>query len=80
MASDDIQHIDLTERLRSLEHLTGPRPARQRADAVVIPINEAPGMRLPVPRRSRVFLRGGGGHGAFAELTLTAPRPGSTRD
>ena len=76
----DAQGIDLTGRIKSLEHFTGSLVARPGAettdgpDADVIPIHEVPRSRVPAPRRSRVFLRGGGGHGSFAELTLTAPR------
>jgi hypothetical protein len=66
---------DLSGRLRDLEHFTGASVARNGPEAEVIPINEAPATHVPVPRRSRVFLRSGGGHGVFAELTLTAPRP-----
>jgi hypothetical protein len=73
----DTQASDLTGRLKELEHFTGalvPRPDAD-ADAEVVPIHEAPRTRVPEPRRSRVFLRSGEGHGVFAELTLTAPRP-----
>jgi len=79
----DIQGIDLTGRIKSLEQFTGSLVARPRQDdadgpqAAVIPIPEVPRSRVPSPRRSRVFLRNGGGHGSFAELTVTAPpRPG----
>ena len=77
----DAQGIDLTGRIKSLEHFTGSLVARPGAEAIdgpdadVIPIHEVSRSRLPAPRRSRVFLRGGGGSGSFAELTLTAPRP-----
>ena len=73
MRNDTSQHLDLAARLKDLEHFTSQRGEQQQAD--VIPIQETPLSRLPAPRRSRVFLRSGGGHGAFAELTLTAPRP-----
>jgi hypothetical protein len=77
----DTQGIDLTGRIESLEQFTGSlvaRPAPEAAparDADVIPIHQAPRARVPAPRRSRVFLRSGGGHGSFASLTLTAPLP-----
>lgn len=77
----DIQGIDLTGRIESLEQFTGSlvaRPAPGTADgpdADVIPIHPAPRSRVPAPRRSRVFLRSGAGHGSFADLTLTAPLP-----
>ena len=82
----DTQGIDLTGRIKSLEHFTGSLVARPGAepidgpDADVIPIHEVPRSRVPAPRRARVFLRGGGGHGSFAELTLTAPRPRPAAD
>ena len=32
---------------------------------------------VPVPRRGRMFIRHGEGHGAFSDVTLTSPaRPG----
>ena len=78
MKSDHNQQIDMAGRLRDLEHFTGAR--RQAAEPDVIPVHAVPAMRVPVPRRSRVFLRHGGGHGVFAELTLTAPRPRQVHD
>ena len=75
----DTQGIDLTGRIKSLEQFTGSLVARPTLgtadgpDADVIPIHEAPHSRVPAPRRSRVFLRSGGGHGSFADLTVTAP-------
>lgn len=77
----DTQGIDLTGRIKSLEQFTGSLVARPASeadeghDADVIPIHDAPRSRVPSPRRSRVFLRNGGGHGFFADLTVTAPRP-----
>jgi hypothetical protein len=82
----DTQGIDLTGRIKSLEQFTGSLVARPASesdgghDADVIPIHDAPRSRVPSPRRSRVFLRGGGGQGFFAELTVTAPRPRATTD
>lgn len=35
--------------------------------------SQAPRGLVPVPRRARVFLRHGEGHGSFADLTVTAP-------
>ena len=70
------QGIDLSGRIKSLEQFTGTLVAREPdAGHEQIPINEAPVARMPRPRRSRVFLRSGGGHGVFADLTLTAPQP-----
>lgn len=67
----DSQTSNLAGRLKDLEHFTG-----QPAEADVIPIREAARATcVPVPRRSRVFLRHADGHGAFADLTLTAPHP-----
>ena len=64
----------LAGRLKDIEHFTASLAPGQ-PDAEVIPIDEAAVTHVPVPRRSRVFLRHGEGHGVFAELTLTAPRP-----
>ena len=70
--SNDQSNDHMAERLRQVGSLTGGfvrRPVR--TDAVA---EDAPPVTLvPVPRRSRVFLRNGEGHGAFADLTLTAP-------
>lgn len=78
----DKQGIDLTGRIKSLEQFTGSLVARHAeagADHDQVPVDEAPHKRVPHPRRSRIFLRSGGGreagHGVFADLTLTAPRP-----
>ena len=74
----DIRAVDLTGRIESLEHVTGWLVARREpeaADADVIPIREAARVRVPVPRRSRVYLRGAHGRGSFADVTLTAPVP-----
>lgn len=79
-----VQNFDLSGRLRDLEQLTGSLVARQQPEpeAVVesIPIHDAPVTRVPVPRRSRIFLRSGAGHGVFADLTLTAPQPRTAMD
>ncbi len=74
MRRDNDPGIDLTGRLKDLEHFTGTL-VRRFSDAESIPINETPVTQIPVPRRSRIFLRSGEGHGVFADLTLTAPRP-----
>jgi hypothetical protein len=73
---NDNQGIDLSGRIKSLEQFTGTLVARGTDTGHdQVPINEPPVARMPRPRRSRVFLRSGGGHGAFADLTLTAPQP-----
>jgi hypothetical protein len=72
---------DLSGRIKALDMFSGSMVARTVPDAApeppaeVIPIHQAVSARVPLPRRSRVFLRHGEGHGAFADLTLTAPRP-----
>ena len=66
------EEINLTSRLKQLESITGGLVRREPAIEVV-PEDDDPVSLVPVPRRSRVFLRHGEGHGAFAELTLTAP-------
>ena len=65
-------NANMAERLKQVEALTGGA-ARGTAEPDAIPQNEAPVSLVPVPRRSRVFLRHGKGHGEFADLTLTAP-------
>lgn len=69
------QVMDIAGRLKELEHFTGGLAASRQPEPEAIPVSEAPATRVPEPRRSRVFLRNGEGHGVFAELTLTAPRP-----
>lgn len=34
---------------------------------------EPPRVVVPVPRRGRMFVRHGAGHGAFSDVTLTSP-------
>ena len=78
----DNKGIDLSGRIKSLEQFTGSLVARHPEAGAdeQIPINEAPRTRVPHPRRSRIFLRSGGGHGVFADLTLTAPHPHAATD
>ena len=68
----DNQISERAGRLREVERLTGSvvalRPGSQPAPAPATRVSV-----VPVPRRSRVFLRHGEGHGVFAEMTLTAP-------
>ena len=77
----DNQVGDLSGRIKALDIFSGSLVARTVPDEVPepsvegIPIHEVGPARVPLPRRSRVFLRHGEGHGAFADLTLTAPRP-----
>jgi hypothetical protein len=74
------QGFDLTGRIKSLEQFTGSLVAGPATDAGedadVIPIRP----RVPAPRRTRIFLRGADGLGAFADLTVTAPRPRPAAD
>jgi hypothetical protein len=81
----NIHRIDLTGRIKSLEHFTGTLVARQpEVGHEPNPVDVVAPERLPTPRRSRIYLRGGGGreagHGVFAELTLTAPPPSLVTD
>ena len=73
------QVSDLTGRLKELEHFTGAL-VRREPEPEAIPVDAAPLTLGPVPRRSRIFLRSGGGHGVFADLTLTAPLPRAVTD
>ncbi|CAM3505880.1 hypothetical protein [Nocardioides zeicaulis] len=68
-------------RLRELEQLSGALLAR-RTPQVVEVIDDADVVRglVPVPRRSRIFLRHAAGHGTFADLTVTAPPQRHTTD
>ena len=71
----DSQLGDLSGRIKSLDQFTGSlvAPPRTEVEAEVIPITEPSVGRMPRPRRSRIFLRNGEGHGFFADLTVTAP-------
>ena len=81
MKNESIDEVtDLTGRIRSLDQFSGSLIVRRPSAAEAIPITDAPSQRVPSPRRSRVFLRGGEGHGVFAEVTLTAPRPRASSD
>ena len=71
----DNQTSNLAGRLKDLEHFTGALAGRHEHEPETMPISAPRATRIPVPRRSRVFLRTGDGHGAFADLTLTAPHP-----
>ena len=69
----DNQTSNLAGRLKDVEHFTGSLAGRHEDEPM--PINATRATCVPVPRRSRVFLRTADGHGAFADLTLTAPHP-----
>lgn len=69
---NDDHSWDATGRIKSLEMFTGALVTSPEGGAPTeVPLRA----RVPQPRRSRIFLRSGGGHGAFAELTVTAPQP-----
>lgn len=63
---------NLIERLKQIEALTDGSMQRT-VEPEPGPEMETPVGLVPVPRRARVFLRHGEGHGTFAELTLAAP-------
>lgn len=70
----DNQTSNLAGRLKDLEHFT-TLAVRHQHEPEVVPVRETRAVCVPVPRRSRVFLRSGEGYGEFADLTLTAPHP-----
>jgi hypothetical protein len=79
MSSQKSTHVsEFAGRLKDLEHFTGTLVPRREPETD--PVAEEAPRRVPVPRRSRVFLRHGEGHGVFADLTLTAPRPRPAAD
>jgi hypothetical protein len=71
MGEHSMETSDSIGRLADLQRLTGGLLPRREPEVIVIP--EASRPLIPVPRRSRVFLRHGGGHGSFADFTVTAP-------
>lgn len=66
---------DVAGRIKALEQFSGPLVVRPRAEADAIPVHEPAPVRVPVPSRSRIFVRGAEGFGAYVDLTVTAPRP-----
>ena len=74
---NDNETWDVAGRIKALEQFSGPLVVRPRAEAEAdaIPIHEPAPVRVPVPSRSRIFVRGAEGFGAYADLTVTAPRP-----
>lgn len=76
----DAQLFDLTERIRPLAQVDPTPDATGPGADHAVPVNGAPAVRVPMPRRWRVFLRRGEGHGTFADLTVTAPRPRPAAD
>ena len=73
--NDGSETWDVAGRIKALEQFSGPLVVRPRAEADAIPIHEPAPVRVPVPSRSRIFVRGAEGFGAYADLTVTAPRP-----
>ena len=73
--NDSSETWDVAGRIKALEQFSGPLVVRPRVEADAIPIHEPAPVRVPVPSRSRIFLRGAEGFGAYADLTVTAPRP-----
>lgn len=71
MGEHSTETSDIVGRMADLHGLTGARLPRREPEVIVIP--EAKHPLIPVPRRSRVFLRHGEGHGTFADFTATAP-------
>ena len=81
MSSKKSTHVsEFAGRLKELEHFTGSLVPRLDPD----PEPEAEVVRaprlVPVPRRTKIFLRHGDGPGVFAEMTLTAPHPRTSTD
>jgi hypothetical protein len=73
--NDNSETWDVAGRIKALEQFSGPLVVRPRAEADAIPVHEPAPVRVPVPSRSRIFVRGAEGFGAYADLTVTAPRP-----
>lgn len=73
--NDSSETWDVAGRIKALEQFSGPLVVRPRAEADAIPIHEPAPVRVPVPSRARIFVRGAEGFGAYADLTVTAPRP-----
>ena len=71
---------DVAGRIKALEQFSGPLVVRPRAEGDEIPIHPPVPVRVPVPSRSKIFLRGAEGFGAYADLTVTAPGPRTASD
>jgi len=78
--NDDDLSWDVAGRIKALEQFSGPLVVRPRAEADAIPIHEPAPVRVPVPSRSRIFVRGAEGFGAYADLTVTGQSPRPTTD
>ncbi len=65
---------DVAGRIKDLDQFSGPLVVRPRAEADPIATYDPAPTRVPRPRPSRIFLRGAEGFGAYADLTVTAPR------
>lgn len=78
--NDDDLSWDVAGRIKALEQFSGPLVVRPRAEADAIPIHEPAPVRVPVPSRSRIFVRGAEGFGAYADLTVTGQGPRPTTD
>ena len=76
--NDGNEAWDVAGRIKALEQFSGALVVRPRAESDAIPINEPAPVRVPVPTRSRIFLRGTDGFGAYADLTVTSPRRHTT--
>jgi hypothetical protein len=72
--NDNSETWDVAGRIKALEQFSGSLVVRPRAESDAIPVHEPAPVRVPVPSRSRIFVRGAEGFGAYADLTVTAPR------
>ena len=76
MSSRPTEVIHLAERIRQVEehariHLA--QRERAMAPAPEPPAPEPPAVRLPTPRRGRMYVRHGANGPGFADVTLTRP-------
>lgn len=78
--NDNDMTWDVAGRIKELEQFSGPLVVRPRSEADAIPIHEPAPARVPVPSRSRIFVRGADGSGAYADLTVIAKGPRPTTD
>lgn len=69
-----IEASTMAARLRQIDEQARVALAlRVRAEEPVVEPAPTAALLIPVPRKARMFIRHGGGHGVFSDVTLTRP-------
>lgn len=71
------EQTGMAARLREIEEIEAtllvPAPRRSALAAALEQASAPEHVVVPMPRRGRMFVRHGEGHGAFSDVTLTSP-------